>query len=128
MRPAQHGQFIIASLPPSRHLCQLTAAKSSQDNSTQPTRMGTSRRGWASKQMGRVQSSGWGFPIFTPLAATATELQAKEAREGGGSGQDGWQEMAAARASHFHTYPAALLPFPASSAQNSAAAAGVKMG
>lgn len=71
----------MASLPLPSCLCQLTAAKSLQDNSAWPSRhrdnLLWAAGGRASKQVGRVQNggSGWDFPVFTPLAVTAdTEL------------------------------------------------------
>lgn len=96
MRPAWRCQLTAASLPPLSHLCQLTAVKLPQDNSTQPTHWGTTPCGQPEGQTGKQadrQSAEWQwrpepshFHISWHAAATVAKLWAKEAGDGSSDG------------------------------------------
>lgn len=108
---AQHSQFTASSVPLPSSLCQLTIAKSLQDNQHSQFPSGTFHRrqpeaeleGQMSKQVGRVAMTVAGVSHFHIHAATAPSSGCSEFRPFGNS-SSGWEgRQKRPYASHFHT-------------------------
>lgn len=108
--PAQPSQFTASSLPLPNSLCQLTIAKSLQDNSTLPIPLRDNslqavggRAGWADEQAGGQSGSdsGWGFPFSHTHTATMPSSSCSEFGPFD-NGSSGWDGQQGGRRGHMH--------------------------